>query len=216
MSSSPFRSDSPLMRAIGRVGDLVLVNILFLICSIPIVTLGASSAALNTVAFQMVRGEESGVARAFFSAFRKNLLQGVLLTLLFLALGAGLYLDLRVTQANPAAVPFLLRVGAGHVAFFGAITLPYVFVLLAKFENTIGQTLKNAFLLAVTHPLTSIVCALMTLAPVMLLLFATYSLLLSSIFWFLFGFSLIALANAYLIGRVLRPVLPKPESEQES
>ena len=105
MSSSPFRSDSPLMRAIGRVGDLVLVNILFLICSIPIVTLGASSAALNTVAFQMVRGEESGVARAFFSAFRKNLLQGVLLTLLFLALGAGLYLDLRVTQANPAAVP---------------------------------------------------------------------------------------------------------------
>jgi len=204
------------MRAIGRVGDLVLINILFLICSIPIVTLGASAAALNTVAFQMVRGEEGAVARTFFSAFCKNLLQGILLTLLFLALGAGLYLDLRVMQANPSAVPFLLRVGAGLVAFFGAITLPYVFVLQAKFDNTIGKTLKNAFVLAVTHPLTSILCAAMTLAPILLLLFATYYLLLSSIFWFLFGFSLIALGNAYLIGRVLRPVLPKPDSEENS
>lgn len=204
------------MRAIGRVGDLALVNVLFLICSIPIVTLGASAAALNTVAFQMVRSEESGVLRAFFSAFRKNLLQGVLLTLLFLALGAGLYLDLRVMQANPVAVPFVLRVGAGLVAFFGAITLPYVFVLQAKFENTIGKTLKNAFVLAVTHPLTSILCAAMTLAPILLLLFATYYLLLSSIFWFLFGFSLIALGIAYLIGRVLRPVLPKPDSKEKS
>lgn len=209
MSSSPFRPDSPLLRAIGRVGDLALANILFLLCSIPIVTLGASAAALNAIAFQMARGEESRIARTFFRAFRKNLLQGMLLTLLFLALGAGLYLDLRVSQANPGAVPFVLRVGAGLLAFSGAITLPYVFVLQAKFENTTGKTLKNAFLLAVTHPLTSLICALITLAPALLLLFATYYLLLSSIFWFLFGFSLIALANAYLIGRVLRPVLPE-------
>ena len=56
----------------------------------------------------------------------------------------------------------------------------------------------------------------MTLAPILLLLFATYYLLLSSIFWFLFGFSLIALGIAYLIGRVLRPVLPKPDSKEKS
>ena len=49
--------------ALGRIGDLALINILFLICSIPIITLGASAAALYTVGFQMVRGEEKQIAK---------------------------------------------------------------------------------------------------------------------------------------------------------
>jgi len=207
MSTSPFRSDSPLMRAIGRVGDLALVNILFLFCSIPVVTIGASTAALNTIAFQMVRGEDKQIARSFFAAFAKNLWQGIALTLIFLALGAGLYLDLRVTQANPTAVSFTLRVGMWLVGLAVALTLPYVFALQAKFANTIWRTLKNSFVLAVTHPLISLVTAALTLIPLELLLFSTYYFLLSSVFWFLFGFSLIATANCWLFQRILQPIL---------
>ncbi|MCE5188078.1 MAG: DUF624 domain-containing protein [Eubacteriales bacterium] len=192
------------MRAIGRVGDLALVNVLFLFCSIPIVTLGASAAALYTVTFQMVRGEDRAIVKTFFSAFRRNFGQATLLTILFLLLGAGLYLDLRVMQANPAAFPLVFRIGSGLVAFAAAIALPYVFALQARFDNTVFKTLKNAFVLAVTHPLTSLLAALLTLLPLGLLLFAPYYLLLSSIFWFLFGFSLAAVAISWLFERMIQ------------
>ena len=201
------------MRALGRVGDLALVNILFVFCSLPIVTLGASATALYTVTFQMVRGEDRRIAKTFFTSFSRNFWQATLLTLVFVAIGAGFYVDLRVMQANPGAFPFVLRVGAGLVALFAAITLPYSFALQARFENRVFHTLKNAFLLAVTHPLTSLATAALTLLPLCLAVFATYYALLSSVFWFLFGFSLIFAANSYLLERILKslpPSMPEP------
>ena len=202
------------MRAIGRVGDLALINLLFLLCSIPVVTLGASAAALYTVSFQMVRGEEKQIARTFFSAFRRNFGQATLLTVLFLLLGAGLYLDLRVMQANPAAFPLVFWVGSGLLALAGAITLPCAFALQARFDNTIWKTLKNAFILAVTHPLISLATAVLTLLPLGMLLFATYYLLLSSVFWFLFGFSLAAIANSWLLERIFRQLTPSTQTNK--
>lgn len=204
------------MRALGRVGDLALINILFVFCSVPIVTLGASATALYTVMFQMVRGEDRRIVKTFFAAFSRNFWQATLLTLIFLAIGAGLYVDLRVMQANPDAFPLVLRVGAGLVALFAAITLPYSFALQARFENRVTHTLKNAFLLAVTHPLTSLVTAALTLLPLCLAVFATYYALLSSVFWFLFGFSLIFAANSFLLERILKSLPPSvPESNND-
>jgi uncharacterized membrane protein YesL len=213
MSNSPFRPDSPVMRAIGRVGDLALVNILFLVCSIPVITLGASATALYTVSFQMVRGEEKQIAKTFFSAFGRNFWQATLLTVLFLLLGGGLFLDLRVMQANPGAFPLVFWVGSGLLALAAAITLPFAFALQARFDNSIWKTLKNAFVLAVTHPLTALFAAALTLLPLGLLLFAPYYLLLSSIFWFLFGFSLTTVANSWLMNRVLQPWVPAENSK---
>ena len=218
MSNSPFRPDSPLMRAIGRVGDLALVNILFLLCSIPVITLGASATALYTVSFQMVRGEEKQIAKTFFSAFGRNFCQATLLTILFLLLGAGLFLDLRVMQANPDAFPLVFWVGSGLLVLAAAITLPFAFALQSRFDNSVWKTLKNAFVLAVTHPLTALFAAALTLLPLGLLLFAPYYLLLSSIFWFLFGFSLTTVANSWLFARILKPWVPsgdKQPSEDE-
>ena len=201
------------MRAVGRVGDLALVNILFLLCSIPVITVGASATALYTVSFQMVRGEEKQIARTFFSAFGRNFWQAMLLTVIFLLLGAGLFLDLRVMQANSGAFPLVFWVGSGLLALAAAITLPFAFALQARFDNSVWKTLKNAFVLAVTHPLIALVAAALTLLPLALLLFAPYYLLLSSIFWFLFGFSLTTMANSWLMTRVLKPWVPAENSK---
>jgi uncharacterized membrane protein YesL len=77
----------------------------------------------------------------------------------------------------------------------------------------VWKTLKNAFVLAVTHPLTALVAAAMTLLPLGLLLFAPYYMLLSSIVWFLFGFSLTAVAISWLMNRVLQPLVPTENSK---
>lgn len=203
-----FRSESPVMRAIGRVGDLALLNILFVICCVPVVTIGASAAALYTSAFKIVRSEDGGTARMFFSAFEKNFRQSLILTLVFLVLFAGLYADVRVMQANPGAFPFALRVGTGVFVVLTLFTASYAFALQAKFVNSVWGTLKNAVVLSVVHPLVSVAVCALTFFPFGLLLFATYYFLLASIVFFLFWFSCSAIACAYLFERIFRKMLP--------
>lgn len=67
-----FNLDSPVMRFLTKVADLIILNILFLICCIPIVTIGAASTALYTVTMKSVRDEESYVIRSYFKAFKDN------------------------------------------------------------------------------------------------------------------------------------------------
>lgn len=64
--SSFFNMDSPVMRFLSRLCDLMILNILCLICCIPIVTIGASITALYSVTLKMVKGEDSYIAKGFF------------------------------------------------------------------------------------------------------------------------------------------------------
>ncbi len=215
MGKSPFRPESPVMRAVGRVGDLVLLNLLFVFCSIPVVTIGASAAALYTSAFRIVRREDGKPAKTFFSAFANNFRQSLVLTIVFLALFAGLYANVRVTQANPDAFPFLLRAFANIFAVVVLFTASYAFALQAKFVNTLWGTLKNAFVLSMAHPFTSIAVCALTFFPLGLLLFATYYFLLTSIVFFLFWFSCSAVVCAYLFECIFRKILPPAASGGE-
>ena len=214
MAQTPFRMDSPLMRAVGRVGDLALINILFLLCSLPVFTLGASSAALYTVTLQIVRHEEGKLVRTFFGAFKRNFGQSTVLTLIVLAVFAGLYLDLRVMQANPSMFPLVFRVGTFVAAILICFTASYVFALQAKFDNSIGGTLKNAFLLSIAHPFSSIAIAVLTFLPVAMAVFATYYFLLASIVFFLFWFSCAAALNSYLFERIFKKISPPADNAE--
>jgi len=216
MVKSPFRAESPVMRAIGRVGDLVLLNLLFVVCSIPVVTIGASAAALYTAALKIVRHEDGKITKMFFSAFSKNFRQSLVLTLIFLAVFAGLYADVRIMQANTDAFPFVLRVCTNVFAVVVLFTASYAFALQAKFVNTVWKTLKNAFVLRMAHPLTSIAVCALTFFPLGLLIFATYYFLLASIVFFLFWFSCSAVVCAYLFERIFRKILPPAVDGKES
>ena len=66
-----FDLDSPLMRVLTKMADLMLLNLLALICCIPIITVGASLTALHYVALKIVRNEEGYIIRTFFKSFKK-------------------------------------------------------------------------------------------------------------------------------------------------
>ena len=74
-----FRSDSLLMRLLDRLGTLLILNLLFLLCSLPIVTVGAASTALYTVTLREARGDARSILSGFFTAFRKNFWKATLL-----------------------------------------------------------------------------------------------------------------------------------------
>ena len=70
--SSFFNMDSPIMRFLSRICDLMILNILCIICCLPVVTAGASITALYTITLKMVRGEESYIFKGFLKAFKEN------------------------------------------------------------------------------------------------------------------------------------------------
>ena len=67
-----FNLDSPIMRFLSKVCDLMILNVMCIICCLPIVTAGASITALYTITMKMVRGEESYIFKGFLKAFKEN------------------------------------------------------------------------------------------------------------------------------------------------
>ena len=142
-----FDMDNPVMRALSAAADLIVLNFLALLCSLPLVTLGASWAALSEVSLRLLRAEEGRLTRDFFRAFRANLKRGIPLGLLFLLAAGLLYFDYlaALTYAPP------LRVGIVALAILVLGVAFYAFALLGHFDNTLGGTLKNAAVLAVGY-----------------------------------------------------------------
>lgn len=144
-----FGLDSPLMQALSKVADLLWLNVLTLICCLPIVTIGASLTAMNYMALKIARNEECYITRGFFKSFRENFRQATLIWLILLLLIAVLAADFLIMSggAETGFEKVLWGVIAA-VAFMVAATVIYVFPVLAKFENTVFRTLKNALLIS--------------------------------------------------------------------
>ena len=192
-----FGPESPLMRALSRVGNIFLLNLLFLLCSLPLITIGASAAALYTVTLRMVREDEPPVAKEFFRAFLQNFRKATAEWVILLLLGWLLWYGTEIMTRLPEDFPFVVTVAYLLVGIALLLLVAWTFPLQARFENTVWKTLRNALTLAITHPLRALVTAALTWGPVALLVFAPYYAILSSVFWFLFGFSGIALLNSY-------------------
>ena len=99
-----FAIDSPLMRVLGKISDLMILNILTLLCCIPLVTAGAAFTAMHYVSLKMVRGEESGITKMFFHSFKDNLKQSTVIWILFLLVAAIFGLNFMLLYANPTEV----------------------------------------------------------------------------------------------------------------
>ena len=165
--------DSPVMRVVSRVADLIILNWLFILCSLPIVTAGASLTALHKVILQMLRGEEGPLIRGFLAAFRDNFRKATAMWLLLLALVVVLVVDLLV-GGRILPQPLWMAVLASMVllAVLGLMVLLYAFPLQARYENPVGRTLKNAVLLAILHlPETLLMAAIYLAVPVVIFAF---------------------------------------------
>lgn len=207
-----FNMDNKFFAFMGRVGDLMILNILWLLCSLPLVTMGASTAALYYATLKMARNEDSYPARMFLHSFRQNLRQGICLTLIFLVLGALLFVDIRVCLSMNNQMGKLLTAVFFLLTCLFGMTLSYTFPVLAQFENSLKAILKNALLMSICHlPLTVVIVAL-DLVPVLLFFISPYYFVLSFPAWLLLGFALIAWINGKLFVKVFARYIPEEET----
>ncbi|MBD5449480.1 MAG: DUF624 domain-containing protein [Lachnospiraceae bacterium] len=205
-----FDLDSPVMRLLNRVGDLLILNILMIICCIPVITAGAAFTAMHYVILKMIRGEEGYLIKGFFKSFVRNIKQATLIWLLMLLVIVVYVGDSLIFKYSEVTFPKPLVI---TVVAVGAILLMismYVFPLLARFDNTIRNTIKNAALLAFANLPKTLLMALFYALPLIIGYFSTYS----YIFIFMFGISLPAYGAAWLYSGIFKKF--EPEAEQAS
>lgn len=208
--SKLFRMDSPLMRFLTKIADLMVLNILFCVTSIPLITIGASWTALYSVTLKMVRDEEGSVSRSYFRSFRQNFRQATLLWLGILVVLALLVLDIRVLNGMAGGTaPGLLRVGVEILALLGIMVLQYLFPSLARFEASLADTLKNACMMALAHlPKTALMTAA-AVGAVWITLINNTTIAVGLMVWPLIGFSLMAFGNSGILRKIFDNYVPK-------
>lgn len=197
-----FNLDSPLMRLLSRLADLMILNLVFLVTCIPVVTIGAAWTALYYVAMKMVRDEEGGILRGYFHAFRLNFRQATILWLGVLSIGALLVLDLLILSGSDAFIASAMNMGIGVIGILTFLVLQYLFPLLAKFDASVGRTLKNACLLTVGHLPQTLLMALCAVGITLITFYNGYTLSIGILVWMLFGFAIMAFSNSMILVKI--------------
>ena len=203
-----FSLDSPVMRFLSRMADVMILNILVLITCIPLITVGASLTAMHYVLIKMIRDEETYIIKMYFRSFKENFLQATVLWIIIALMGAVFAGDyyVFVKSGHEFSLVFMIAVLSIFVLFL--MTVMYVFPLQSRFYNTIGKTLKNSFLMMILNFPKSILMLLLYLLPIVLLLISPYA----TPFLILFGVSGPGLGAAYLYRKVFARFEPEPEA----
>ena len=192
-----FSLDNAFGRFMDKVGKWIALNFLCLLCCIPVITAGASVAALYGMSLKMVRGEEGNVITGFFAALKQNLKKGILIHLILLLIGAVMALSLFYINQLQAEFAFYsyFKWIMYVIAVVYAMVVMYSYPLLAVFENTVRQTFMNALLLSVMHlPATVMMLAASAVLPV-LCWFVPAALQYVLFFYLLCGFAVIAFVH---------------------
>lgn len=134
-----------------KVMNAAAISLLWLICSLPLVTMGAATAAVFQFTLHQVNDEEGYVIKSFFKAFRQNFRQATILWLLMAAAGSFLAVDLWLCFQIP--VPQPVRIGMTAVIGCGALlyllTSLYLLPMTAVFSVTVKKTVRDGFIMAV-------------------------------------------------------------------
>lgn len=202
-----FDMDSPVMRFLNRVADLLILNFLMIACCLPIITVGAAFTAMHYVLLKIVRDEEGYLIRGFFKSFVANFKQATILWFIMLLVTIVYIGDILIFRYSTFHFPRAVTIAVAVIAILCLMTAVYVFPLQARFENSIKNTLKNAMLIAFANLPKTITMMVFYALPLIILRFSTYSL----VFLIMFGISAPAYGAAWLYSGIFKKFEPKAE-----
>ncbi len=185
-----FDLDSPLMRFLNRMADLLWLNFLTLLLCIPVITAGAAFTALHFTCLKLVRGEEGYITKDYFRSFKTNFIQSTVIWLIVLATGGILALDYKLvffsgeTEGTVSLFHSVLSAGLIVAGILYILTLMFIFPVQSHFINPIGKTIKNSFLLSMMVLPRTILMLLLQVLPVVIAYFIQPAFLLCILFFF--------------------------------
>lgn len=202
-----FSMDGKVAVFLGKIADMVILNFLLVICSIPVITAGASATAFCHVMLKLVRDEESYVVRSFFQIFRESFKQSTIVYLIMLAVAGVLCCDFFLSMQMAGGTGSPLFIVFCVLAVFFYMGSCYIFPILGFFENSTKKVFKNAFLMAIAHFPYTLLIAVVALIPWFILFFGM--LIPATFFDLFFGFSISGWINAKIFIKIFKKYIPE-------
>lgn len=189
------------MQGLNKMADLMILDLIALVCCIPIITIGASMTALHYMALKIVRNEEVYIVRGFWKSFKMNFRQATVIWLIQVVVMVILALDYYIVFWNPESNPSI----PVQVLFLATVIITvsiflFIYPVLSKFDNSIAKTFKNTFLMAIMQLPKLILMLAFWIAPIALGIFVIQLLPLVV----LFGLSLPAYGSAKLYNKFFK------------
>lgn len=197
-----FVIDSPVMRFLARIGDLIVLNLIFVISCIPVITAGTALSALYGVAMRLVRGEEPSVVREYIKAYKMNFKEATAAFAVLAAAGALLLADFRLIGMFKGSMYLLLRFILGAALGIWLLAFQYVFAYIGRFQNGVLKSLKNALFLSVAHFPSTMILLGISIGLFVITLFTSRTFVIGTILWTFFGFALLAYVQSFLFCRI--------------
>ena len=203
-----FSLDSPLMTFLSKVADLMILNIITLFLCIPVITAGDAMTALYYMTIKMVREEECYVVRGYFKSFKENFKQATVIWVLAVLVFLVLVGDFSIIRSGVLSFGRVMTILLIIVSVIYVFTMLYVFPVLSRFDNTVKNTIRNAFLMSILNLPRTVLMVIINLLPAALFLLIPQSMP----FVILFGFSV----PAYLCSTQFVKIFRRFEPEEEN
>lgn len=205
--------NNPFFRFMNRVADLIILNLLCIVCCLPVITIGPAITAMFYVTLKMVRNEECYVIKGYFHSFRDNLKQGILIHIIMLFIAAIMFVDIYFCWQIQADI-LLCKILVGLFSALAVVYLMvfiYIYPLLARFSNTTKNMFLNALLMSIRHLPQTIVMIILTVVPFVIMFSHSIILDWGLLLYALVGFSGMATLSSFIFVKIFDKYTPKTE-----
>ena len=197
--------ESPIIQFLERVADIFIISCLTVLISLPIFTIGPAITAALKVQQNIIMKNEQPVLKTYFRAFTSNFKQAVLIGLIGLVVLAFLVFDLLLVYFNMAGnLAFLLYLLLGLTTVIAMGTAIFSLQLVARYDNTFKEHLRNGFFLAMANLPRTVALGILNAAAGLACAFFVLPLF--------FLPSLAALIGSVLLEPMFKPYMPSEEA----
>lgn len=203
-----FNSDGWFARIFGTIGDIIVVNILFIICSIPIFTMGASMSAMYYTLLKKQRtGETGGIIKLFFRGFKDNFKKSTIAWLLFLLIAFVFSLDFNLFgKGGPQENKLMYYTSVIFFILICFIAI-YLFPVISAFENTLKNLILQSIYMAAKNFIFTIIIMILYTLPAYFLLASPQVFMVGIFILIVCGFGLIAYLSSFMFIKAFSPYL---------
>lgn len=209
--SGLFDGNGSFMGGLFKFSDLFIINVLYIICCIPIVTIGAATTALYYSCIRLVDDRGTSVVKGFFHSFFQNFKQATGMWLIYVGATAFAGFDFYLLIKYDIGINKPLMVVLIIPAILIVFSFVYSFPLLSRFENTTMATLTNAVLLSISNLPLTIMMIVFDAIPIAIIV---WSLKLAPVS-ILIGFSAVAYSNSLFLLKLFEKLQPEQEEMEE-
>ncbi len=208
--SNLFNPENAFFTFMGKLCDMIMISLLYVILCIPLVTIGPATAALYYTMVKVIRRERGYVSRAFFHSLKENFKVGLIASIFMVAYVAVMIVDYQYAaylKEIGDSMGNVFTIAFNAILIIALFIFVWIYPVLSRFKVGVKQLFKNALLIAIRHFPSSILLIAIFLAFALGTYFFPPILMISP--------ALCALLSSFLIERVLKKYTPKQEGTPE-